>query len=97
MNPDDKLKEAAEKYAERIFNTLEAADARARSFLAGAAYIRETEVKALLEIVKMQRRALEVSTTSTCIGNHFVFRCICARCKALDATEQLMKDLGLGV
>ena len=93
MNPDDKIYDASKRHCwprDKISDVYEA------GFYNGAKY-QEDEIKALLEIVKMQRRALEVSTTSTCIGNHFVFRCICARCKALDATEQLMKDLGLGV
>lgn len=62
MNHDDKLKEAAEKYAhKKAGNNYLDKQRYAFGFLAGAAY-RDPEIKALLEIVKIQREALKFYT-----------------------------------
>jgi len=101
MNHDDKLKEAAENYVLSLTDKWEMfgeilANISHDSFSAGAAY-RDHEIKALLEIIKMQREALDLSTTSSCIGDHFVFKCKCARCKAITATDEKLKELGVEI
>ena len=58
MNPDDKLKAAALDYLKDAYHEEMPYVSSLQSFLAGAAY-RDPEIKALLEIVSIQRKTLE--------------------------------------
>ncbi len=75
-------------------------------FLAGAAYIRETEIKALLEIVKMQKDALEYrrwhdddcADLKENFNSYEVCECGASAAKqAITATDEKLKSMGMEI